>query len=133
MMLISNNTIEAPRSAAHEVLPMAKPATKSLPARPRKIAPDHPGIGIGHILDDVGLSIREAALMMGVSHNALANLAKGQAAISPEMAVRLQAFMGNGEAGAEFWLRLQADYDLWHARQKLKDDIAKVVPAPREP
>lgn len=33
----------------------------------------------------------------------------------------------------ELWLRLQMDYDLWHARQRLKAEAAKIKPAPREP
>lgn len=132
-MISTLNSITEARPGAPNEAGMAKRETKSVSARPRKVAPDHPGIAIGHILDDVGLSIREAATMMGVSHNALANLVKGQSAISPEMAVRLQAFMGNGDDGAEFWLRLQAEYDVWHARQKLRDEIARIEPAPREP
>jgi plasmid maintenance system antidote protein VapI len=45
----------------------------------------------------------------------------------------MQAFMGNDEQGAEFWLRLQADYDIWQARQRLKSEVAQIVPAPRVP
>jgi antitoxin HigA-1 len=88
---------------------------------------------IADIIADVGVSAREAARSLGVNHQAFANVLNGKSAISPEMAVRLQAFMGNGEQGAEFWLRLQADYDLWHARKRLAGEIAKVKPAPREP
>jgi antitoxin HigA-1 len=41
-------------------------------------------------------------------------------AISPEMAVRLGKFCGNGP---DLWLRMQAAYDLWHAEQSLREEL----------
>ncbi|HYM31821.1 MAG TPA: HigA family addiction module antitoxin [Candidatus Cybelea sp.] len=102
-------------------------------ADPPKVAPLHPGAIVGGILEDIGVSVRSAATAMGVSHNALANLVRGDAAITPDMAVRLGAFMSNGPEGDEFWLRLQMSYDLWHARKRLKAEAAKIKPAPRNP
>jgi antitoxin HigA-1 len=110
---------------------MAK--TASYPRGARTAPPLHPGEIIAGLIEDVGISAREAARSLGVNHQALANVLNGKSAISPEMAVRLQAFMANGDEGAEFWLRLQAEYDLWHARRALKAEIAKIKPAPREP
>lgn len=134
MISTLNSITEAPRGAAHQGDAMAKrSASKSLPARRPKVAPAHPGVGIGQILEDIGLSVRKAALAMQVTPMALHNIINGTAAISPEMAVRLEKFMSNGPQGAEFWLRLQGDYDLWHARAKLKDEVARIAPAPREP
>jgi addiction module HigA family antidote len=46
-----------------------------------------------------------------------------RSAVSPEMAVRLGRFCGNGAA---FWLRLQATYDLWHAERKLRAELRKI-------
>jgi antitoxin HigA-1 len=79
------------------------------------------------------MSQREAARRLGVTPMALGNVINGTSGISPEMAVRLEKFMGNGPQGAEFWLRLQGDYDLWRARVKLKDELARIEPAPHEP
>lgn len=107
--------------------------TKSYPAGPLKRAPLHPGKVIAGILEDIGMPAREAARSLGVHHQTLINVLNGTSVISPEMAVRLQAFMGNGEQGAEFWLRMQASHDLWHARQKLKAEVKKITPATREP
>lgn len=131
-MSILSNTTEAGAAPALRPI-MAKREKPSLPARKPKVPPPHPGVGIGHDIEDVGLSAREAARFMGVNHQTLANLINGKSGITPEMAVRLQAFMGNGEEGAEFWLRLQAEYDLWYVREKLKEEIKQVKPAPREP
>jgi plasmid maintenance system antidote protein VapI len=46
-----------------------------------------------------------------------------RSAVSPEMAVRLGRFCGNGAA---FWLRMQAAHDLWHAERKLRAELRKI-------
>jgi len=63
----------------------------------------------------LGLSITEAAKILGVSRQALNNLIHGQAGVSPEMAIRLDKAFGGG---AETWLRLQAAYDLAQAEKE---------------
>ncbi len=50
---------------------------------------------------------------------------KGETAITPEMAVRLGKFCGNGPG---LWLRMQQNYDLWHAERELHDE-SKRIPA----
>lgn len=108
-------------------------AKQSYATGPRRRPPSHPGVIIGSILEDIGVPISAAASAMGVSETDLADLVRGAAAISPEMAVRLKVYMGNGEHGDELWLRLQADHDLWHARRALKDQVKSITPAPRKP
>ena len=44
-------------------------------------------------------------------------------AVSPEMAVRLGKFCGNG---AGLWSRMQAAYDLWHAEQRMQKEIKRI-------
>jgi antitoxin HigA-1 len=39
------------------------------------------------------------------------------------MALRLGKFFGNGP---EFWIGLQTDHDLWTARQRIGDEIARI-------
>lgn len=131
MMSISNNTTETGPRAPDD--PMAKRKPKSYPARPRTRAPSHPGEIIGGILEDIGVSQRQAALAMGITPMALGNVINAASGVSPDMAVRLEAYMGNGPTGAEFWLRLQGEHDLWHARAKLKEAVKKITPAPHEP
>ncbi len=49
-----------------------------------------------------------------MSRKALSELVNGRSGISPEMAIRLaKAFGGNPDV----WLRMQMNYDLWHAQQ----------------
>jgi addiction module HigA family antidote len=65
-------------------------------------------------LEPLGLTVTAAAKALGISRQALNNLIHGQAAISPEMAIRLDKAFGGG---AETWLRLQAAYDLAQAEK----------------
>ena len=82
--------------------------------------PPHPGRGIKqNCLDALGLSVTEAAKVLGVARHTLSRVLNAHAAISPEMAIRLEKA---GWSNAEFWLRLQAAYDLAQAR-KCQDQI----------
>jgi addiction module HigA family antidote len=77
--------------------------------------PPHPGrIVRQDCIEPLGLTITEAARVLGVTRQALNNLVNGKAGISPEMAVRLSKGFG---ASPEMWLRLQANYDLAQVRQ----------------
>lgn len=76
-------------------------------------SPPHPGLAIRHdCLEPLGLSVTAAAKGLGVTRQALNNIVNGKAAISPEMAIRLDKAFGGGP---EVWLRMQASYDLAQA------------------
>jgi addiction module HigA family antidote len=78
--------------------------------------PPHPGESIrADCLEPLGLTVTAAAKALGVSRQALNNLIHGQAAVSPEMAIRLDKAFGGG---ADTWLRLQAAYDLAQAKKE---------------
>jgi antitoxin HigA-1 len=81
--------------------------------------PPHPGRHIRlEYLEPLGLSVTEAARVLGVTRANLSNIVNGKSGISPEMAVRLaKAFGGT----AEIWLRLQAGYDLAQVRRREAD------------
>lgn len=77
--------------------------------------PPHPGLSVRHdCIESLGLTITEAARALGVTRQALNNLVNCKAAISPEMAIRLDKAFGGG---ADTWLRLQAAYDLAQAEK----------------
>ncbi len=77
--------------------------------------PPHPGRGIKlNCLEPLGLSVTEGAEVLGVARHTLSRVLNGHAAISPEMAIRLEKV---GWSNAGFWLRLQAAYDLAQARK----------------
>ena len=77
--------------------------------------PSHPGRSIKeNCLDPLGLNVAEAARVLGVARHTLSRVLNGHAAISPEMAIRLEKA---GWSNAEFWLRRQTSYDLMQARK----------------
>ena len=82
--------------------------------------PPHPGeILREDVLPEMGLTVTEAASQIGVSRVTLSRVLNGHAAISPVMALRLEAWLGVENGGrAETWLTQQLAYDLWKARQK---------------
>lgn len=84
--------------------------------------PLHPGRSIKeNCLDPLGLNVTEAAKVLGVARHTLSRVLNGHAAISPEMAIRLEKA---GWSNAEFWLRRQTSYDLAQARRG--EDLIKV-------
>ena len=90
--------------------------------------PSHPGELVREeCLEPLGLSVTEAARVLGVTRQALNNVVNEKSRITPEMAIRLEKAFG-GEA--DFWLRLQTAFDLAQARQS-EDQIAvrRYVPA----
>ena len=77
--------------------------------------PPHPGRSIKeNCLVPLGLNVTEAAKVLGVARHTLSRVLNGHAAISPEMAIRLEKA---GWSNAEFWLRRQVTYDLAQARK----------------
>ena len=77
--------------------------------------PPHPGPGIRmNCLEPLGLNVTEAARILGVARHTLSRLLNGHAAISAEMAIRLEKA---GWSNAEFWLRRQTSYNLAQARK----------------
>lgn len=91
--------------------------------------PPHPGDTLrADILPALGLSVTEAAAQLGVARPSLSRVLNGRAAISPEMALRLEKWLGIENGGrADLWMAEQAAYDLWQVRIKFK---AKIAPAP---
>ncbi|QFY42684.1 HigA family addiction module antidote protein [Candidatus Methylospira mobilis] len=81
--------------------------------------PPHPGETLREdVLPALGLTITEAATQLNVTRAALSRVLNGRAAISPEMALRLEGWLGVENGGqADLWLTQQAAYDLWKARQ----------------
>ncbi|MGA7867898.1 MAG: HigA family addiction module antitoxin [Stellaceae bacterium] len=79
--------------------------------------PPHPGEIIKELcLEPLGLSVTDAAKGLGVTRKALSELLNGHAGVSPEMAIRLEQAFGST---AETWLKMQLEYDLWQAKQRV--------------
>ena len=70
------------------------------------------------VLPELGLTVTDAAKQLGVTRAALSRVLNGHAAISPEMALRLEGWLGVENGGrADTWIWQQAAYDLWKARE----------------
>lgn len=82
--------------------------------------PPHPGAILREdALPALGLSVTEAARQLGVSRVTLSRLIHEQAGISPEMALKIERWLGVEQGGrAEMWAGMQLDYDMWQARQR---------------
>ena len=92
--------------------------------RPIQSPPIHPGeILREDVLPALRLSVTDAAKQLGIARQTLHRILAEQAAVTPEIAVRLGKFCGNGPA---LWLRLQQTYDLWHVEKLLSDAVARI-------
>ncbi|NRR33305.1 HigA family addiction module antidote protein [Oxalobacteraceae bacterium] len=97
--------------------------------------PPHPGLTLrDDVLPALGLSVTEAAQQLDVSRVTLSRVLNGRAAISPEMALRIQAWLGVERGGeARLWLAEQCAYDLWQAQQRFLTEPMRVQAAPAVP
>jgi addiction module HigA family antidote len=98
----------------------------------RMFNPPHPGLTLrDDVLPALGLNVTEAAKQLGVSRVAFSRVLNGRAAISPEMALRIEAWLGVDRGGeARLWLAEQSAYDVWQATQRFKAAPMQVQPAP---
>lgn len=86
--------------------------------------PPHPGLSVQlNCLEPFGLSVTEAAKVLGVSRTTLSRLINGQSGASPDMAIRLAKALG---ATPDIWIRMQAAYDLAQARRHARDIKVKL-------
>ena len=90
--------------------------------------PPHPGrIVRQDCLEPLGLSVTDAAKVLGVSRNALSEIVNERRGISPEMAIRLDKAFGGG---ADSWHMMQANYDMAQAMKQADRIKVERVPQP---
>ena len=96
--------------------------------------PPHPGETLrDDVLPALGLSVTEAAQQLGVTRAAFSRVLNGRAALSPEMALRLERWLGVDNGGrAGVWLGMQAAYDLWQAGKASRAVLSKIKPVKLE-
>lgn len=88
--------------------------------------PVHPGAILREdVLAELALSVTEAAERLGVSRVTLSRVVNEHAAISPNLAVRLEAA---GVSTARLWLGLQTAYDLAQERAGALPKVKKLAP-----
>jgi antitoxin HigA-1 len=88
--------------------------------------PSHPGSLVKSDIDELGLSVVEAAKALGISRQQLHSVIAGRASVTPEMAVRLEKALGST---ADTWLRMQMNYDLAQIRGRASEiKVKRLVP-----
>lgn len=89
--------------------------------------PVHPGeILREDVIADLGLSVTEAATHLGMSRAALSRVLNCHAAISPDLALRLEMA---GVSTAKAWLAMQLNFDLAKARKHKQSYITPLQTA----
>lgn len=92
-----------------------------------EFAPVTPGeILKEEFLAEYGLSQSRLAHAVGISPNRIAEIVNNRRRITADTAVRLALYFGNS---AEFWMNLQANYDLKAARESLPPEEAERIKA----
>jgi antitoxin HigA-1 len=91
----------------------------------KKMTPLHPGeVLYEDFIVPTGISIHRIAMDLRVPANRIAEIVKGERAISADTALRLARYLGTSP---EFWLGLQSDYDLEKAKDQLAARISREV------
>ena len=89
--------------------------------------PAHPGGFVkSEIIEALGLSVTDAALVLGVTRPALSALLNERARLSPEMALRIEKAFG---VSMDTLMRMQNSYDIAQTRQR--EGAIKVAPFQR--
>ena len=98
---------------------------------PRNVnmTPSHPGDFIrAEIIDELGLSVTRAAEILGVRRATLSTLLSGKAALSPEMALRIEKAF---DVSMDLLLRMQAWHDAARMRARAGEiDVQRYEPQP---
>jgi antitoxin HigA-1 len=93
----------------------------------RMFRPSHPGQFIRmEVIEPLGLSVTAAAKVLGVTRPALSALLNGRAALSPNMALRVEKAFG---PKMDTLLRMQTSWEIAEARNgERKIKVARYVP-----
>jgi addiction module HigA family antidote len=86
--------------------------------------PTHPGALLREdVFPAMNVHVATAAKELGVSRQLLHKILAEKAPVTPEMALRLGKFCGNGP---ELWIGMQLDYDLWRAEREMAAELRKI-------
>lgn len=91
----------------------------------KKMTPVHPGeILLEEFMQPLGLSQTRVGRDLGVSPRRINEIVHGKRSVTADTALRLSRYFGTSP---EFWLGLQADYDLDTASDRLAERILREV------
>jgi antitoxin HigA-1 len=91
-----------------------------------RIAPIHPGeILQEEFMDPLALTAYRVAKELGVQQTRLSQILRGERGITAETALLLGRYF---RVSPQFWLNLQASYDLRQERERLGDRLERIRP-----
>jgi addiction module HigA family antidote len=80
-------------------------------------------------MNDRDLNQSELAEMLGCAPNKINEIVNGKRSVTPEFALQLEEKFG---LSANVWSRMQAEYDVWAARQEQENDEAEKAKVARK-
>jgi len=83
----------------------------------------HPGAFLREVVDELGMTQAAFAAAIGVSSMRVSHLLRGDRPVTAELALRLGRALGQSP---QYWLNLQAAYDLKIAQAEGKDSLTSV-------
>jgi addiction module HigA family antidote len=100
------------------------PSKSKSPNAIDRLPPVHPGELVKETLEDMGISMNQLAHAIHVPANRISGIVSGQRSITGETALRLARYFGTTP---DYWMNLQAHYDLECARDKCESAIISEV------
>ena len=94
---------------------------------PVHMTPSHPGDFIrAEIIEELGLNVTRAAAILGVRRHTLSAVLNGDAALSPELALRIEKAF---DVSMDMLLRMQA----WHDASRMRARASEIAVQRYEP
>jgi antitoxin HigA-1 len=94
-------------------------------AHEKNLPPIHPGeILLEEFLKPLDMSMNQLAIELRVPASRINAIVEGERSISADTALRLGHYFG---ISPEFWINLQATYDLRIARRELEEQIQRDI------
>lgn len=91
----------------------------------KRLGPVHPGdVLLNDFIDDLGITRYKVAKLTNVQQRRIDEICAGKRAITGDTALRLARLFGTD---ADFWMRLQAQYDLEMSRLSVGKQIDEEV------
>ncbi|MCE3013860.1 MAG: HigA family addiction module antitoxin [Proteobacteria bacterium] len=83
----------------------------------KNTTPLHPGEVLSEVyLKELNINQSQLAELCGCPPRKINEIVNGKRGISPKLAIKLESALGTS---AEMWVKMQAEYDLWVARQSV--------------
>ena len=88
-------------------------------------SPSHPGEVLKMMcMDPLNVTVTQVADALGVSRKHVSAIVNGRAPVTADMAMRLA---GAFDTEPDIWVNMQAQYDLWQARQQARPKVKRLA------